>query len=82
MTTREARSQGRIRGSGVSIVPSRSRSVATAAAVRLIQASTPQTASQTNSPSQPAASAATARRATAAASPKGSTIPKRMLERP
>ena len=48
-------------GSGVSMVPSRIRDVCIAAAVRVTQASWPQTASQVKIAPQPASSAATAR---------------------
>lgn len=63
MAARPARSHGRIRGSGVSMVPNRIRSVTIAAAVSVTQASWPHTASQVKIASHPAASAATARSA-------------------
>ena len=63
MATRPARSQGRIRGSGVSMVPNRIRDVRMAAAARVTHASCPQTASQVKIVSHPASSAATARSA-------------------
>src|SRR5918996_2940675 len=66
---------GRIRDSGVNMVPRRMRSVRIAAAVRQIQASTPQTGSQTKNPSQPARSASSAVSAAVRASPRGSTKP-------
>ena len=75
MTTREARSHGLIRGTGVSIVPRRRVLVRIAAAVSATQASTPQTASHTNRASHPLPSASAAASAISAASPNGITNP-------
>ena len=59
--TADARSQGRHREAGVSSVPSLIRSVTMAAAPSVTQASTPHTASQVNTPSQPCRSPSAAR---------------------
>jgi hypothetical protein len=56
-----ATSQGLRRGSGVSMVPTRMRSVRVAAAASAIQAAIPHTPSQTKKASQPCSSATTAR---------------------
>ena len=61
--------QGRIRGSGVSMVPNRIREVRIAAAASVTQASWPHTASQVKIVSHPASSAATARSANSSATP-------------
>ncbi len=65
---------GRIRDSGVSMVPRRIRSVRLAA-VRHTNASMPHTGSQTKNASQPACSASAAVSAAVRAAPGGSTIP-------
>jgi hypothetical protein len=66
---------GRMRDSGVSMVPSLIRSVRMAAAARQTHASTPHTGSQTKNPSHPACSAIAAVSAAVRASPLGRVNP-------
>ena len=75
VATWPASSHGLRRGSGVSIVPSRSCFVRHAATASATHASTPHTGSQTNKPSQPCSSATAASSPISAASAHGTTKP-------
>jgi len=76
--TAEARSHGFQRATGVSRVPSLTRSVIMLAAASDTQAWTPHTASQVNTPSQPCCSPSTATSAKSLASAYGTTKPNRI----
>ena len=81
VSTADARSHGRHRDAGVSIVPSLTRSVTIAAAPSVTHACRPQTASQVNTPSQPRCSPSAASSANSRASAYGTTNPNRMGRR-
>ena len=75
MPTRDARSHGRTRATGVSSVPRRIRVVAMAAAPSVTQASSPKSASQVKIPSHPQLSPSAASSTNSVLAGKGTTNP-------